>query len=197
MWSSAANLFIAFPLEWICFNSGWEIKHPGGQPCEYLGLLWNCDKGGSQPGVGWRGALLTEQSETLKVLRGPCQLPWECGVLHCQLTVQKSRTWENCRSFISKIPLSFLLITLQVWSFSLDTQAPWKDAHGAKGRAQSPSFQAGGTGSNPACALSVHDRKPPFATTCSFSHCHCRYYAENKVEFFIGWKGGVLWIVSP
>lgn len=56
--------------------------------------------------MGWRWALLTEQSETLKVLRGPCHLPWECGVLHCQLTIQKFMTWENCRSFISEIPLS-------------------------------------------------------------------------------------------
>lgn len=88
----------------IWFNSEWEIKHTGGQPCEHLILLGDCDEGRSQPGVGWRGPLLDGWSETSMVPRGSFQLPWERGALRCQLTIQKFMIQENCGSFILKNP---------------------------------------------------------------------------------------------
>lgn len=96
----------------IWFNSEWEIKHTGGQPCEHLILLGDCDEGRSQPGVGWREPLLAGWSETSTLPRSPCQLPWERGALCCQVTIQKfmkliqfmNFIQEYCRSFILKNP---------------------------------------------------------------------------------------------
>lgn len=134
--------------------------------------------------------MLAEHSQTLKVLRGACQLPWECGVLRCQLTIQKFMTWENCGSFISKISLSASRFGLS----HLVPMHPGRCTWGQR-RAHSPSFQTGGTVRNPVCSLPMPDRKLPIAIICS--HCHSRQYVENKVEFFISLKIEDLWILSP
>lgn len=175
-------------MDFIWFNSKWEIKPPGGQPREHLILSWGWEEGRSQPGVEWRGVLLDGRSETAVVIRGLCHAR---NVVRC-IASSLSRNPFHERTtghyqlsglLLNALCLGLVFLTCYCIPGTLQ-RCRWGRRKGSASILPQQVVSAVILPVLPSCVK----ENIPWQLLLLCSRCHCRYCMENQAEFFSSWK---------